>query len=224
MKLNFASMLLFFLCVPAVDAKESWPLIENVDSIFNVPEPNKRIYIELPLKDAAGKTQYTLFCRGGKEPYLSNGAPKDLFLVEPFACRLNEGDKENESTLLSEDGSPYWHTRGRVASYNELLGACGNYPEFGRVRHFRLRGFELTLEFDEIVTLSETKISSFALRVVIKSDTKIVAKKTERPGYLSPNGDCENIRKGNPKLMCRSTKPENLGSWEECSVNSLGSE
>lgn len=197
-------------------AGDIWPMLANIDAEFDVQAPNRQVYIELPLKDADGEVRYTLYCRGGKEPYLSEGAPGGTFLVEPFACRLVEGRTENESSLLSEDESPYWHTRGRIASYDELVGVCGDYPEFGRIRHFRQRGFELTLEFDDVDRDSKGVVTSFTLRVVVRSDPGITSRRTEQTGYLHPRGDCTTIKRGKLPLMCRSVKAENLGSWEEC--------
>lgn len=52
---------------------------------------------------------------------------------------------EASSLLVETDNqSADWQTRARFL-LPELTGACGNVPDFGRVRTFNLRGMKLTL-------------------------------------------------------------------------------
>jgi hypothetical protein len=69
-----------------------------------------------------------------------------------FECRLSSlYTKEAYSTLLTEEKkqSRDWQSRGRFL-IEELTGKCSEYPEYGLVRHFRLRGMELTLEIKNL--------------------------------------------------------------------------
>jgi hypothetical protein len=46
-----------------------------------------------------------------------------------------------------------WESRARFFAY-ELTGKCGDYPDFGLIRHFRLRGMQLTLSLSNVVIVS----------------------------------------------------------------------
>jgi hypothetical protein len=90
----------------------------------------------LPLLDVHGVTNYTLNCAGGDDKFLDELGQAQINYVGPFACRLDEGKSDTEGSLLSEDESPYWISRGQVHDFSEIVGACGRYPEYGAVRHF----------------------------------------------------------------------------------------
>jgi hypothetical protein len=173
---------------------QSWPVLRPVDTTFAVNDPNLKVFIELPLRSVRGEVVYTLFCRGGVEPYLSEGAPSDMWVVEPFACRLNQGVHESEESLLSSDESPYWYSAGRIGSYSELATPAK------RTRVFRTRGFELTLRFLR-VSFAGDSISRFDLQVAVRPDKRITSRFVEE----------------NPHPMCRNwTDSTRLGSWEPC--------
>jgi hypothetical protein len=152
------------------------------------------VFIELPLRAVRGDVVYTLFCRGGVEPYISEGAPADMWVVEPFACRLNEGVHESERSLLSSDESPYWYSEGRIGSYRELATLAK------RTRVFRTRRFQLTLRFLHVSFVGDS-IRRFDLQVTVRPDKRITSRFVE----------------GNPHPMCRNwTDSTRLGSWEPC--------
>jgi hypothetical protein len=164
------------------------------------------------LRDVNGTVRYLFLCRAGTDEYLQKHS-HHITSVGPLFCRLSEGTKEVEFSLLSEDDSAPWHSRGQY-DFASLLGDCGKYPEYGRVRHFRLRGFELTLSATEIVIDDRDQIVSLRMRVSLRRDDKITSKQAEQPGYLPPRNDCKTIRKGNEPRMCRY--PDTGYIWEEC--------
>ena len=121
-------------------------------------------------------------------------------------------DQELGVNLLAEDHSPVWHTRGQFHA-SDLEGACGDYPEYGRVRHFRLRGFELTLRAAEVVATQGTPLR-LTLGVSLEPNASIVSPVAEQPGYLRPRpGRSELVLRGYDRRMCRT--PETF-SWEAC--------
>jgi hypothetical protein len=95
---------------------------------------------------------------------------------------------------------------------DDLTGACGRYPEFGRVRHFRLRGMRLTLAFSQVVADRKLGLLSTTLHFTAAPDPGAHAAQAERPGYLPPGPGCARVRKGDEARMCRN---ESL-SWTEC--------
>jgi hypothetical protein len=110
---------------------------------FEVDLQQDRILIDLPLATETGDTPYLFWCRGGNPELLNEMSDRGhINYVPPLMCVLNEGGDRSESSLLAEDDVAPWHTPGKF-HLEELVGACGDYPEFGRKRTFRLRGFVL---------------------------------------------------------------------------------
>jgi hypothetical protein len=195
--LRFAGSLITSILATSTVASlgaQLWPVLRPVDTTIAVNDPNRRVFIQLPLRDVRRDVVYTLFCRGGVEPYISEGAPADMWVVEPFACRLNDGVHESEETLLSSDESPYWYSEGRIEGYHELATPAK------RTRVFRTRGFELTLRFLHVAFVGDS-IRRFDLEVTVRPDKRITSRFVE----------------GNPHPVCRNwTDSTRLGSWEPC--------
>jgi len=189
----------------------TWPKMKEFDDSFVVDTKAEGTEFVKSLCDLTGTVRYVFVCRGGTDEYLDKRT--DITYVGPLGCRLSEGNKEVETSLLSEDDGAPWHSRGQYV-YESLLGDCGKYPEYGRVRHFRLRGFELTLTVADLVTNDRNQIVSFGMKVALRRDDRITSRQAEQPGYLPPRGDCKTVKKGNLPRMCRY--PETGFIWEQC--------
>jgi hypothetical protein len=207
---------------PGLATGQPWPKMAEFNSKFRIDRSAEEILFEIPLLDVQGQTQYRFICTGGSEKYLDQLSDSSgINLVGPLACRLVEGKidpEETEDSLLSEDGSAYWFSRGQIHSFHELIGSCAKYPEYGALRHFRLRGFELTLNFGEVEVDKAGNATYFTLAVSLRRDPSITSPQAEQTGYLTPyrvGSSCDKIQKGNEPRMCRDWK--NLGgSWTEC--------
>jgi hypothetical protein len=201
-------------------AGSEWPILQQFTARIGIDTSAERIYFELPLVDVNGVTRYTLNCAGGDDQFLDKlGGVQGINHVAPFACRLNQGKFETEDSLLSEDGSPYWFSRGQVHDFHEIIGACGRYPEYGAVRHFRLRGFELILEFTEIAVDRKGNPAYFVLVISVRTDPTALSAEAEQTGYLTPykvRRSCDKDLRGNAQRMCRDWL-HSAGSWTECS-------
>jgi hypothetical protein len=213
------SLALFWLILasPVWSADARWPELKEVTVNFPVDFATQKIEIDLPLSDKTGKVQYLFWCRGGSEEYLATQTVGDDFLVGPFSCGLKSADKHPDGNLLGEDGSPLWHTRAQY-HYDQLLGKCGDYPEFGWIRTFKLRGFQLTLAVSDVKINPSGEITYFRFGVYLKPDKSAIGAISQRPDYLSPYGEgrsCEIIRKGKDPRYCRDWENKG-GSWDLC--------
>lgn len=202
-------------CSPA---QSNWPKMREFDDSFPVDTNAERIDFVKPLYDVNGMIKYLFVCRGGGEKYLDElERDRNIIYVGILGCRLSEGDKEIEYSLLAEDEVAPWHTRGQFHNFNEVVGDCGNYPEYGRIRHFRLRGFELTLSATDMAYAASNQLQSFTMRITLRQDDQIASSHAEQPGYLTPYAEgrnCRTILRGNETRMCRNW--EKGGSWEPC--------
>jgi hypothetical protein len=202
--------------------KPPWPVMANFSAKVGIETSAEHIFFEFPLKDVHGRTQYTFVCVGGSTEYLDKlGDESNVNYVGPLSCRLVEGDKDaekNEASLLSEDDSAYWFSRGQIHDFQDLVGACGKYPEYGALRHFRLRGFELTLYSGDILVDKAGHPSYFTLTVSLRRDATALSPTAKQTGYLTPykaGSSCTKILKGNELRMCRDWKHLG-GSYTEC--------
>ncbi len=134
-----------------------------------------------------------------------------------MSCGLKSTNKGSDMNLLGEDDSALWHTRGQY-HFAELLGKCGDYPEFGRLRIFKLRGFRLMLTVSDVKTRPSGDITYFDFGVSLKADKSAIGPIAERPDYFSPYGEgrsCEVMRKGKDPRYCRDWKNKGC-SWALC--------
>lgn len=213
--LVFLTIILFplLVCQSQIEYRNDWPRVADLDTAIAINVLSQRIHFKLPLKGRTGKTLYTIFCRGGSTVYLDSLSDKTgvnycgalcFFLVKgtPDETKSLQGNWN----LLCEDGTAHWYSRGQIMDYTELVGACGNYPEYGNLRHFRLRGLELALHFIRITTDSVGKPTSFVVAMSAHPDSTVTASITEQTGYLTPHKEgrsCEKVLRGNESRTFR---------------------
>jgi hypothetical protein len=200
----------------------SWPEMREFRSTAGIRLNSRRIDLDIPLYDVGGTIRYRLICRGGSREYLDEveRRTQTASYSQPLTCILNYGNREADASLLSEAAIPAYFSRGHFES-NELVGECAHYPEYGLVRHFRLRGFQLEISLSNLEMSASTNPSSpipdYALVTVsLHRDPTARTAKAEQPGYLDPRGDplqCHQVRRGNERRMCRN---QSTSAWEEC--------
>jgi hypothetical protein len=199
--------------VSAQSVGRAWPHIRPTTARFRVDFALGKVVIDLPLRDRIGRERYHFACRGVRESYLDS--LKDNW-VGPLMCTLAEGTEAREESLLSEDDSAAWFSRGQFRR-EDLVGECAKYPEFGVHRSFRLRGFRLTLDADHVVVDATGRAASFVLRISVSPDETARSEQAERPGFLDPQGQgrsCAVVLRGTESRMCRDW--QHGGSWELC--------
>jgi hypothetical protein len=189
-----------------------WPPVQPLTVRAPVDFSADKIVIDVPLRDQAGRVLYYFGCRGGSERYLDSVGGN---WVGPLMCTLAEGGEPSDTSLLSEDDSAAWFSRGQFRR-EELVGDCAKYPDFGLHRSFRLRGFRLRLDAEDVKSNSGGA-SSFVLRLSVASDPTATTQRAERPGFLDPRREgagCGVIVPGREPLMCR----DEAGSFGVCKL------
>lgn len=177
----------------------SWPAVGTMRRSFNFPEARNAL-LELPILGVNSKPLYLLSCRGRDLHH-----DPDFEYTGDFECRLKSlYSTDRYSTLLTYNPlqERSWESRGRFIS-ESLYGQCADYPEYGRVRHFRLRGMKLTVELSRITferahrpgDLEESELlKSFRLEVAIERDPSALSTIAEDVPFAEPpslplNGD-----------------------------------
>jgi len=246
---NFAiTIAIAILAAPCliVRAEPVWPQMREFELSFGVYLNAHRNEINIP----QGEIRYWIFCRGDNrevDELVARRSQEEGQEVEhnpygpwwPLACHLNPGARrlpEPEigwaiGTLLAPLGTPSrpYQTRGKVLG-NDLVGACADYPEYGRVRHFRLRGFELTFEFTDIVIEPDTPeltlerpfvspVEYAVMHISLRRDPMAQTARAEPSGYLDPfrqsvppqPRSCETPLKGKQPRSCYIPLTKNRG-------------
>ena len=115
-----------------------------------------------------------------------------------FECRLKSLYSDDAySTLFTEEPQQTrdWQSRGRFL-VEEIEGKCADYPEFGRVRHFRLRGMKITLTISDVEFRTYTEktlarkegslLKSFRFDVKVEVDSRATSAISEHIPYAYP--------------------------------------
>ncbi len=190
--MRFLLIGLYILAFASACKAETWPRLRDFHMSVGITWNVDRIDIDIPLFDESGNIAYRLICRGGKESYLDklSEGPNGINYVGPLMCILNEGNEETELSLLADanDRGGPWHTRGQYFM-NQLVGACGDYPQYGRVRTFKLRGFELTLDLSES-SGDDARLAYSVMKIVVKKNLTIRSRRAELSEVAEPSETC----------------------------------
>ena len=182
------------LCVivglfPQLAHAQVWPaVVAQRDSLVVNKEPRHATWT---FRDAHGNGLYRLTC----VTFGYQGDP-DFEYSGDFECRLTSLVLSPYSTLLTDNPhqSRDWESRGRFLA-DELVGSCARYPEYGAVRHFRLRAMRITLSLTDIVFDKSPGVrsasgliglSSFRFAFSVVPDSTAHSEIAELSGYEQP--------------------------------------
>lgn len=170
-----------------------WPAVSPVRRSYRFPVASAAV-VRMAVRSPAGAPLYILQCR--PIAAFPNG------VISTFECALvpaanAAADVANGYSLLTSDPmNPTARGRGLVSA-DEIWSTCGDYPEYGRVRRFRLRGMVLTLDFKHVGFVTERKgaasgspivhaIKSFELDVSVSQDPTALSAVAEPAAYRAP--------------------------------------
>jgi len=184
----------------------SWPTVKTLHKSFSIREPAKAV-VKSVIRDTSGKDLYLFVCRTGNDESVP-----DVNYAGDLDCRLMEarGGEREENLLLETHASNVaaWYSRGRMFAH-ELNGDCASYPEYGRLRHFRLRRMLLTMAFEAVRFepahgVESPALASYTLTLTVTPDPTAIRDVAESSGYLDPNvkrpgenRSCSTVQKGN---------------------------
>ena len=173
---------------PAVMLSPQWPDIAPSGGSVVFADGGKAA-IDIVVMALSGDPQFVLRC-------LTVEPQPDASSVDylgDFECRLlPHGSADDAPSLLRDsEVQSEWDSRGSFYR-SELEGACGDYPEYGRRRHFRLRGMELTLELSDVRfrngvrTQPLSELMSFRFRWSVRPDAGALSANAELPKVRDP--------------------------------------
>ena len=159
-------------------SSQHWPLIKPVQEHYEFADV-KKARLSLVIRGLDNRPLYRFHCNG-----MSALEPEDADSWADFSCHLHSVYTRDkiESLLIENASVPREATsRGEIWSHF-LRGQCADYPDWGRIRSFRLRGMRLTfvlsnMKFaidptDPLSRKTEPLLESFQFKVTVVPDPK----------------------------------------------------
>lgn len=148
----WSSILLALTLSHSAQHSGSWPRVRPVDTAVTFVDVGTKggTPLILTIRDAANQPVYRLECHDGDYDGDAPISFSGIFQCALFA--LDDGKIVSGNLLAADDHderSTDWFNRGRMIA-SQLRGRCASIPEFGTVRHFRMRGMRMTLRFSDI--------------------------------------------------------------------------
>lgn len=178
--------------IPQTACAQRWPIVRSQRDTLVVNETGAR-QAAWTFRDTLGRDAYRLTCAS-----FGYRGDADFEYSGDFECRLTPLYAETSySTLLTDNPnqSRDWESRGRFLA-DEIFGARASYPEYGAVRHFRLRGMRITLSLTDIVFDTTPGgrsangligLSAFRFAFSVEPDSTSRTEIAEPPGYQEPS-------------------------------------
>ena len=187
------SLVAIAVCAPA---STTWPVIRQIhmsQSYTIRGDSDTPLTAKIATPD--GTTVYKLECH--------NGNHEDESVINfsgDFQCVLYsvEGNRRTSWNLLATDDPDEQRSdflnRGRMTA-NQIRGQCGMIPEYGRVRHFRLRGISIRVEFKSLYWRSpsdrkEPQLVGFTFVLDVSPDAGVTSATAEKIGAPWPEPPC----------------------------------
>lgn len=175
----------------ALAPPQGWAPVQPLHAEYKYVQPKagEDAAFSLFLLDGAGDKIYKFECHSG-----AYGDTSEMSWSGPFQCALFpfKGDTLTPVNLLAVDEkdeqSTDWWNRGRLMPY-QLQSECLRYPEYSTLRHFKLRGLDLTLGYSNI-TWQGAKLSGFTFTLDAAPDADAKTPMAERADGSKPPTDC----------------------------------
>ena len=180
---------------PTAHAPGGWPVIRPVHAQYTFiapPGPGVDTPFTLHFEDMAGPQIYKFECHAG-----GAGDESEMSWTGLFQCALfpTKGNTVTAVNLLAsdtrEEQSKDWWNRGRVLA-SQFQAPCLDYPEYSTLRHFKLRGMDLTLSFTDVAwgAGKEPALQKFTLTVDAAPDLDAKSPMAEKADGSRPPKAC----------------------------------
>ncbi len=150
---RYLAWAVLLLTVAVAARADTWPAVKSLYERHTFIAPGKdgsdTPFVE-DILGANGTPLYRLECHNPNY----RGDPAESY-TGYFQCRLQvlkDGKRVGPNLLAADtpdEKSQEWWNRGRLRLV-QLLGQCITFPEYSMIRHFRLRGMLLTLQFSDV--------------------------------------------------------------------------
>ncbi len=176
-------LFIFLICnlvIPLVAANSSWPQVIESSHLYFQTQPVKAS-LNLTIHSMKGKPLYELICRTGNydvtEPFNYSG----FLHCGLFSIPLGG----SETLFKEEENAREWENRGRFL-ISHLRRGCAEYKNWGRERHFLVRGIEIVLAIKNEIYSESNQVLQYEFAVQIKNHTETLSSISEKPAEKQP--------------------------------------
>lgn len=192
---------IFFLWAFPLSASDqhSWPQTKKIHRSY-IFEDLGKASVAFEILNSRGKPLYWFGCHSSD----FIGQPRDpfhddeWFYYGSFDCHLHSLIDKSGNNLLSYNASDPRENFSRALTVTkQLTGRCAQYPDWGLLRHIRVRGMLITLQFGDLhfaqvaAAVNDrnpdgTVLHSFKFDVQIEPDKSAVFSFAEIPQFAYP--------------------------------------
>lgn len=175
----------------AVAPPQGWtpPQPLHAEYHFVRPKSGEDTPFSVFLLDGSGNKLYRFECHDGDYDDTSVLSWSGEFQCALFPFKVDTVTPVNVLAVDSRDEqSTDWWNRGRLLA-KQLQGECLQYPEYSILRHFRLRGLDLTLGYSDIAWQGGN-LDKFTLILDVTPDADAKSPLAERAEGPSPPKGC----------------------------------
>ena len=199
----FVAVPLFLVTVSTLNARDqarSWPVIRALRATANIivpPDDTTDTPFVAIIRNLANVPVYRLECHN--QAYDDTSTIDFSGTIQCALFALRDGRVVSWNLLAAanrDEESTDWWNRGRMRS-DQLRadGPCAGYPEYQTVRHFRLRGMLVTLEYAGLEWSpapipDKPKLRRFTFTVTAAADKRATSRTAEVVHGAKPPRAC----------------------------------
>jgi hypothetical protein len=155
-----------------------WPIVKRIErekTFSNLKGTARDTPFILSIEDLNGIPVYTLECHNGDHESGTGFNYSGDFHCALFA--VTGGVRTSWNLLATTEGREQesdWLNRGRMTA-RQLWGRCGDLPEYGRLRRFRLRHMQIVFRYSNLHFVSkragQRALDAFTFKVSVAPDS-----------------------------------------------------
>ncbi len=170
----------------------SWPKIKPLNKIIMISDLNHDLGLAM-IKGVHNTPKYVIWCASGYSGIMLMNNE----LSAPIECQLYALYASSEASQNLFDPNPYPDSlddsRARFFP-NQLLGKCGNYPQWGKSRYFSLRGMKIHIIVSPIWSNFQ-HMTGARIHIIVNPDNNVLSWIAEPSHINAPNVNCNNNQK-----------------------------
>ena len=150
----YMRILLVFMVIRSSPLRATtWPAVQPFHQrrIISLQDPTRDVPWRFTIR-TQGDVVYRAECHTGEYEgsFLGIFNFSGIYQCAMFAMKGQRAVSWNLfADNTADEHASDWNNRGRMLADN-LRASCARYPEYGAVRHFRMRGMVLTMRFENL--------------------------------------------------------------------------
>lgn len=194
------SIIVFLISILGSANKDSftWPSVVAVKQIYHFDGlPGIEPKVDFNISGSNGRPLYRMLCHSGdyKGVFDLQYSDEQFDFIGAFDCHLFPlyNSEQVSWNLLITDPLDVRDTWSRAFLWGpDVSRECAEYPEFGAIRHIRLRGMQIVFRYSDVVFSGQNYsngapiVKSFRLDITVTPDPEAVSSIANQVGVERP--------------------------------------